>query len=93
MSWKIKHRPTSERKAEAPVKEGQFVEGPFENSGENDAFAFTLEEQTCTLSSSAEPVISVSIGGIRRNMMIDSDVASNLVNLSTVQELKHYGLR
>ena len=44
--------------------QANFVEGQFENSGENDAFAFTIEEQTCALSSSAEPVISVSIGGV-----------------------------
>ena len=54
------------------------VEGPFENSDENDAFAFTIEEETCALSPSAEPVISVSIGGVIRNMMIDSGSASNL---------------
>ena len=74
-------------------RQANFVEGPFENSGENDAFAFTLEEQTCALSSAAKPVISVSIGGVSRNMLIDSDSASNLVNLSTVQELKHQWLK
>ena len=36
----------------------------FEQSGEDDTFAFTIEEQTCALSNSAEPVISVNIGGM-----------------------------
>ena len=45
------------------------------------------------MSSSAEPVIFVSIGGVSRNILIDSGSASNLVNLSTVQELKHQGLK
>ena len=42
------------------------VEGPFEHSGEDDTYAFTIEEKTCALSTSAEPVISVSIGGVSR---------------------------
>ena len=74
-------------------RQANCVEGPFENSDENVAFAFTIEEQTCALSSSAEPVISVSIVGVSRNMLIDSGSVSYLVNLSTVQELKHQGLK
>ena len=73
-------------------RQANFVEGLFENPGENDAFAFIIEEQTCVLSSSVEPVISVSTGGVSRNMLIDSGSAGNLVNLSSVQELKHHGL-
>ena len=74
-------------------RQANFVEDRFENSGENDTFAFTIEEQTCALSTSAEPVISVSIGGVSRDMMIDSGSASNRISLGTVQELKHQGLR
>ena len=44
------------------------VEGPFEHSSEDDTYAFTIEEQTCDLSTSAEPVISVSIGAVSRDM-------------------------
>ena len=74
-------------------RQANFVEGPFENSGEDDTFAFTIEEQTCALSTSAEPVISVSIGGVSRDMLIDSGSASNLISMGTVQELKHQGLK
>ena len=69
------------------------VEGPFEHPGEDDTFAFTIEEQTCALSTSAEPVISVSIGGVSRDMLIDSGSASNLISMDTVQELKYHGLK
>ena len=67
--------------------------GPLENSGEDDTFAFTIEEQTCALSTSAEPVIPVSIGGVSRDMLIDSGSGSNLISMGTVQELKHQGLK
>ena len=65
----------------------------FEQSGEDDTFAFTIEEQTCALSNSVEPVISVNIGGISREVLIDSGSASNLISKDTVQELKHQGLK
>lgn len=52
-------------------------------------FAFTIEEQICALSTSAEPVISVSIDGVIRDILIDSDSASNLISTDTLQELKH----
>ena len=65
----------------------------FEQSGEDDTFAFTIEEQTCALSNSAEPVISVNIGGISREVLIDSGSACNLISKDTVQELKHQGLK
>ena len=64
-----------------------------ENSGEDDTFAFITEEQTRALSNSTEPVISVSIGGVSRDMLIDSGSGSNLISMGTVQELKHQGLR
>ena len=68
------------------------MEGPFKNSGEDDTFAFTIEEQTCALSTSAEPVISVSIGRVSTDMLVDSGSASNLISMSTLRELKHQGL-
>ena len=74
-------------------RQANFVEGPFENSGEDDTFAFTIEEQTCALSTSAEPVISVSIGGVSRNMLIDLGSPSNLISMGTAQELKNQGLK
>lgn len=52
-------------------------------------FAFTIEEQICALSTSAEPVISVSIDGFIRDILIDSDSASNLISTDTLQKLKH----
>lgn len=49
-------------------------------------FAFTIEEQICALSTSAKPVISVSIDGVSRDIF-DSDSASNLISTDTSQEL------
>ena len=51
-------------------------------------FAFTIEEQICALSTSAKPVISVSIDGVSRDIF-DSDSASNLISTDTSQELKY----
>lgn len=70
-----------------------FVEGPLELPGENDSFAFTVEEQTCNLAASAEPVICVSIGGVNREVLVDSGSGSNLISLDTVKELKQQGLK
>ena len=70
-----------------------FVEGPLELPGENDSFAFTVEEQTCNLAASAEPVICVSIGGVNRDVLVDSGSGSNLISMDTVKELKQQGLK
>ena len=56
---------------------------PF-NPGEDDTFAFTIEEQRCNLPTYAEPVISVSIGGVSRDVLIDSGSGSNLISMATV---------
>ena len=45
------------------------------------------------MSNSAEPVISVKIGGISRDVLIDSGSASNLISKDTLQELKYQGLK
>ncbi|PFX13293.1 Uncharacterized protein K02A2.6 [Stylophora pistillata] len=74
-------------------KQANHVEGHCNESGEDDSFAFTIEEQSCTMSSSAEPVISVKIGGINRDVLIDSGSASNLISKDTLQELKYQGLK
>ena len=52
-------------------------------SGEDDTFAFTIEEQTCAMSNSTEPVISVKL-----DVLIDSGSAGNLISKDTLQELK-----
>ncbi len=69
-----------------------FVEGPLEPPGENDSFAFTVEQQTCNLAASAEPVICVSIWGVNRDFLVDSGSGSNLINMDTVKELRQQGL-
>ena len=69
------------------------VEDRCKQSGEDDAFAFTIEEQTCAMSNSTEPVISVKIGGISRDVLIASGSASNLISKDTLQELAYQGLK
>lgn len=59
-------------------RQANHVEGHCNESGEDDSFAFTIEEQTCAMSNSSEPVISVKIGGISRDVLIDSGSACNL---------------
>ena len=74
-------------------RQANHVEGHCNESGEDDSFAFTIEEQTCAMSNSSEPVISVKIGGISRDVLIDSGSASNLISKDTLQELKYQGLK
>ena len=74
-------------------RQANQVEDCCNESGEDDMFAFTIEEQTCAMSNSAEPVISVKIGGISRDVLIDSGSASNLISKDTLQELKYQGLK
>ena len=69
------------------------VEDRCKQSGEDDTFAFTIEEQTCAMSNSTEPVISVKIGGISRDVLIASGSASNLISKDTLQELAYQGLK
>ena len=69
------------------------VEDRCKQSGEDHTFAFTIEEQTCAMHNSTEPVISVKIGGISRDVLIDSGSASNLISKDTLQELEYQGLK
>ena len=73
-------------------RQANQVEDRCNESGEDDTFAFTIEEQTCGMSNSAEPVMSVKIGGISKDVLIDSGSASNLISKDTLQELKYQGL-
>ena len=74
-------------------RQANCVEDPLEQYGEDDMYAFTVEEQACALSSSAEPVISVSIGGVSNEVLINSGSASNLISMDSFQELQHQGLK
>ena len=74
-------------------RQANQVEDCCNQSSEDDTFAFTIEEQTCAMSNLAEPVISVKIGGISRDVLIDSGSASNLISKDTLQELKYQGLK
>ena len=69
------------------------VEDRCKQSGEDHTFAFTIEEQTCAMHNSTEPVISVKIGGISRDVLIDSGSASNLISKDTLQELEYQMLK
>ena len=46
--------------------------------GVDDSFTFIIEDQRCALSTASEPVITMKIGGISKEVLIDSDSASNL---------------
>ena len=48
-------------------------------SSEDNSFAFTIEEQTCALSNASEPVVTVKIGGISKEVLVDCGSASNLI--------------
>ena len=48
-------------------------------SSEDNSFAFTIEEQTCALSNASEPVVTVKIGGISKEVLVDCGFASNLI--------------
>ena len=45
------------------------------------------------MSNSTEPVISVKIGGISRDVLTDSGSGSKLISKDTLQELKYQGLK
>ena len=49
-------------------------------SREDDSFAITIEEQTCALSNASEPVVTVKIGGISKEVLVESGSASNLIS-------------
>ena len=49
-------------------------------SSEDDSFAITIEEQTCALSKASEPVVTVKIGGISKDVLVESGSASNLIS-------------
>lgn len=57
------------------------------------SFSFSITEQAYSVSASAEPVISVSINGISREMLIDSGSVSNLIRKEIFQELSCQGLK
>ena len=48
-------------------------------SSEDNSFAFTIEEQTCALSNASEPVVTVKISGISKEVLVDCGFASNLI--------------
>ena len=73
--------------------QAKFVKGPSEQSGDDETFTITTEDQTCDLSTSAKPVIYVTIGGVSRNVLIDSGSAGNVISVDTVQELQFQGLK
>ena len=61
-------------------------------SSEDNSFAFTIEEQTCALSNASEPVVTVKIGGIRKEVLVDSGSASNLISQDELKNLQSQGL-
>ena len=60
-------------------------------SSEDSSFAFTIK-QTCALSNASEPVVTVKIGGIRKEVLVDSGSASNLISQDELKNLQSQGL-
>jgi len=74
-------------------RQTNFVQDDMVHMSEDDSFVFTIEEQTCTLSAASNPVITVKIGGISKDVLIDSGSASNLISQDNFKELKQKGLK
>ena len=62
-------------------------------SSEDDSFAITIEEQTCALSNASEPVVTVKIGGISKEVLVYSGSASNLISHDELKNLQSQGLK
>lgn len=61
---------------------------------DKDSFVSTVvEEVTSALSDGKEPLAVLNIGGISREMLVDSGSASNLVNMGDFNKLVHKGLK
>ena len=67
-------------------RQANFVQQDMVHVSEDDPFVFT-EEQTCTLSTASEPVITVKIGEISKGVLIDSGSAYNLISQDNFKEL------
>ena len=52
-----------------------------------------VKDQTCALSTASEPVITVKIGGISKEVLINSGSARNLISQGDFKELKQKGLK
>ena len=48
---------------------------------------FSVTEQACSVSTSTEPLVSVSISGITKEVLVDSGSVSNLIGEGIFQEL------
>ena len=63
-------------------------------SSEDDSFAVTIEEQSCALSNASEPVVTVKIGGISKEVLVDSGSAINLISQDALKKtLQSQGLK
>ena len=60
---------------------------------EDNSFAFTIEEHTFALSNASEPVVTVKIGGIRKEVLVGSGSASNLISRNEFKNLQSQGLK
>ena len=75
-------------------RQANFVEGDIVQPGVDDSFTFIIEDQTCALSTASEPVITMKIGGISKEVLIDSGSASNLeISQGDFKELEQKGLK
>ena len=74
------------------TRDSNYV-GQWEECGEdeNSAFAFAITE-SCNATSFEEPVITVKINGIAKEVLIDSGSVSNLIGMKELEELKAQGL-
>ena len=63
------------------------------SNSEEDEFAFVVTEVENVCATSGEPVVSVSINGIDKDVLIDSGSVSNLISLNEYNQLKAQGLQ
>ena len=88
-----KRQQLHDRRENLRGRQANFVEGHTVQPSVDDSFAFTIEDQTFALSTASESVITVKIGGISKEVLIDSGSASNLISQADFKGLKQKGLK
>ena len=75
-------------------KQANYVDDEQSRStSEDDAFAFSFTEQACSVSASPERLVSVSINGITKEVLVGFGSVSNLIGKMIFQELTYQGLK
>ena len=84
----------SNREQRGSGKQANYVDDEQSRStSEDDAFAFSFTEQACSVSASPERLVSVSINGITKEVLVGFGSVSNLIGKMIFQELTYQGLK